>query len=108
MELAEAPEPNHPVVTSLIRSATVEVIPLKSVRDKIVLLPPDSTLTITCSPRFGLDRTLEYVETAARAGYRVVPHLAARQVRDRSELSGFVARIRAAGVTDLYVIGGDA
>jgi methylenetetrahydrofolate reductase (NADPH) len=43
-----------------------------------------------------------------KAGHRVVPHRAARQVTDEAELRRFVGRLEALGVTDLYVIGGDA
>jgi methylenetetrahydrofolate reductase (NADPH) len=96
------------VVHSLIRAANIEVIPLKGAEVKVRALPSGTTVTITCSPKFGLERTLEHVESAARAGYPVVPHLAARQVTDKAELRAFVERVGAAGVTDLYVIGGDA
>lgn len=96
------------IVRELVRSANVEVIPLKGAEALVRSLSPDTTVTITCSPKFGLTRTLEHVEHARRAGYRVVPHLAARQVVDRAELKGFVDRMTAVGVTDLYVIGGDA
>lgn len=96
------------VVRHLVGSADIEVIPLKGADEKIVALPPESTVTITCSPKLGLGRTLEHVERAAAAGYRVVPHLAARQVPDAAALRAFVDRVAAAGVTDLYVIGGDA
>jgi methylenetetrahydrofolate reductase (NADPH) len=95
-------------VCTLIRNAHVEVIPLKGAEAKVDELSPATTVTITCSPKFGLTRTLEHVEAAAQRGYRVVPHLAARQVADNGELKQFVQRVADAGVTDLYVIGGDA
>ena len=96
------------IVRDLIRSANVEVIPLKGADALVRTLSTDTTVTITCSPKLGLARTLEHVEHARRAGYRVVPHLAARQIADRAELRMIVSRVTAVGVTDLYVIGGDA
>jgi methylenetetrahydrofolate reductase (NADPH) len=96
------------VVRELIRSASIELIPLAGAEEKVRLLAPGTTVTVTCSPKFGLNRTLEHVEHARQAGYRVVPHLAARQVVDRAELRAFVDRVAAVGVTDVYVIGGDA
>ncbi len=96
------------VVRDLVASANIEIIPLKGAEQKVLALARDTTVTITCSPKLGLERTVEHVERAARAGYRVVPHLAARQVADRAELRTFVDRVTAAGVTDLYIIGGDA
>lgn len=95
-------------VRSLARAAHYELIPLKGLDDKLALLPPTTTVTVTSSVRLGLDRTLEQCVRAAAAGYRVVPHLPARQVRDEDELRRFVGRIREAGITDLYVVGGDA
>jgi methylenetetrahydrofolate reductase (NADPH) len=95
-------------VTSLVRDARIEVIPLKGIEQKLGGIPKATTLTITCSPKFGLARTLEHAGNAVRSGYRVVPHLAARQVGDESELRAFVAGLDELGITDLYVIGGDA
>jgi methylenetetrahydrofolate reductase (NADPH) len=92
----------------LIRSADLEIIPLRGVESKLDTIPPGTTVTVTCSPKFGLDRTLDYAELAVNAGYRVVPHLAARQVVDSAELRTVVARLGEIGITDLYVIGGDA
>jgi methylenetetrahydrofolate reductase (NADPH) len=88
--------------------ANIEVIPLKGADAAVAELPASSTVTITCSPKFGLERTLQHAEAAAATGHRVVPHLAARQVTGPDELDAFLARIAAAGITDLYVIGGDA
>jgi methylenetetrahydrofolate reductase (NADPH) len=96
------------VVAALVRSANIEVIPMKGTDAKLAAVPPTTTLTITCSPKFGLERTLEYTALAAKAGHKVIPHLAARQVKDEAELREFVGRVNDLGVTDMYVIGGDA
>jgi methylenetetrahydrofolate reductase (NADPH) len=96
------------VIETLVRNADIEIIPLKSATEKLAAVPVGTTISVTCSSKLGLDRTLEFTETAARAGYRVIPHLAARQVADAAMLRSFVARLDAAGVHDLYVIGGDA
>jgi methylenetetrahydrofolate reductase (NADPH) len=96
------------VVAALVRSANIEVIPMKGTDAKLAAVPPTTTLTITCSPKFGLERTLEYTALAAKAGHKVIPHLAARQVADEAELREFVGRVNDLGVTDMYVIGGDA
>ncbi|TKA09485.1 methylenetetrahydrofolate reductase [Actinacidiphila oryziradicis] len=95
-------------VAALATGANVEVIPLRGVEQKLSEIPINTTVTVTCSPKFGLDRTLDYAELAVKTGHRVVPHLAARQVADKAELLGFVRRLDALGVKDLYVIGGDA
>jgi folate-dependent phosphoribosylglycinamide formyltransferase PurN len=93
---------------ALIRAAAIEVIPIKGAERKVAAIPLTTKVTITCSPKFGLDRTLEHVAKAALAGYRVVPHLAARQVADRRSLGEIAERLAGMGVTDLFVVGGDA
>lgn len=97
-----------PAIRTLVRQAEIEIIPIKGYRTKLAEVPADTTVTITCSPRFGLERTLAATEFAAAAGYTVVPHLAARQVVDETDLKEFVRRLEAAGVENLYVIAGDA
>ncbi|MCI2422129.1 methylenetetrahydrofolate reductase [Saccharopolyspora sp. K220] len=95
-------------IRTLVRDAKIEIIPIKGYEAKFAEVPKGTTVTITCSPKFGLDRTLAATEYAAAAGYTVIPHLAARQVTDEAELKEFVRRLEAAAVTDLYVIAGDA
>jgi methylenetetrahydrofolate reductase (NADPH) len=95
-------------VAALIRAANIELIPLRGAQEKLNVVPAGTRITITCSPKFGLGRTLEYAELAVKAGYEVVPHLAARQVAGKAELRDVVRRIDDLGITDLYVIGGDA
>jgi methylenetetrahydrofolate reductase (NADPH) len=56
----------------------------------------------------GLDRTIEMAERLTAEGYSVVPHLAARMVSGRSELAELVDRLKRAGVTSIFVPGGDA
>jgi methylenetetrahydrofolate reductase (NADPH) len=71
-------------------------------------LGTDVRVTVTASPRKGLEATLELSERLARAGYTVVPHLSARLVRDRAHLEEIVARVLAAGIRELFVPAGDA
>jgi methylenetetrahydrofolate reductase (NADPH) len=95
-------------VDSLVRSASVEVIPVKNAEEKVLKAPAHTTLTVTCSPTSGIARTLELSAFAARRGHRVVPHLAARQVTGVAELRSIVRELRELGITDAFVIGGDA
>ena len=63
---------------------------------------------MTTSPRKGLEPTLELSERLAGQGYSVVPHLAARHVRDSGHLAELVERLLAFGTTDVLVMAGDA
>ena len=95
-------------VRKQVSEANIEVTPLKGAEDKIQAVPVRATVSITCSPKFGLERTIDHVAAAVSKGYRAVPHLAARMVECDQMLPGFVHRIVDLGVTDLDVVGGDA
>ena len=71
-------------------------------------MPTDLTVTVTASPAKGLDPTLELTERLTARGYRVVPHVSARLVRDDAHLADIVARLTASGVDDVFVPAGDA
>lgn len=85
-----------------------ELLPIRGMQEAAAALPEGAVVTVTCSPRHGLERTLEASEWLAGAGFRVVPHLAARLVRDRAHLERLLARLAALGVEDAFVVGGDA
>ena len=95
-------------VRRLVETARIEVIPLKGVEARMVAIPTSTTVTITISPKFGLERTLDHTAAAVKLGHRVVPHLAARQLADEAQLRDVLHRLDELGVCDLYVIGGDA
>ncbi len=94
-------------VHNLIKSARFEVIPMKGVVEEASLLPARSVVTVTASPRKGLEATFALSEELAGKGFHVVPHITARQVRDRSHLREIVDRMSAGGFEDVFVIGGD-
>jgi len=97
------------VVADFLRHPRFEILPLDGIEDEVLgHIGTDVTVTVTASPRKGLDPTLDLSERLVRAGYRVVPHLSARLVRDRSHLDEMLDRLLAAGVRDLFVPAGDA
>jgi methylenetetrahydrofolate reductase (NADPH) len=96
------------VLSRLVASARFEVLPTPSVEEKVLAhVPVRRTVTVTASPAKGLEATLDLTERLSRHGYDVVPHLAARMVRDRAELSEVCDRLLAADVTTVFVPGGD-
>ena len=96
-------------LSGLLRDPRFEVLPLDGIADEIrAHLTPGAKVTVTGSPRKGLEPTIALSEELARAGYRAVPHLAARLVRDRAELQELLDRLLAAGVRELFVPAGDA
>ena len=96
-------------VGELLRRARFEVLPLDGIEDEVrTHLATATKVTVTASPRKGLEATLALSERLAQAGYPVVPHLSARLVRDRAHLAAVLDRLHAAGVGDLFVPAGDA
>jgi methylenetetrahydrofolate reductase (NADPH) len=93
----------------LLQHPRYEVFPAASTEDAVLeWVAPDITVTVTASPTKGLDPTLDLTERLAGRGYRVVPHLSARLVRDDDHLADIVARMTACGVDDVFVPAGDA
>ena len=92
-----------------LRGASYEVLPLRTAEEAVVgHVPRDVPLTITTTEAKGLTPTIELAERLSGHGFDATPHLAARLVRDESHLTDIVARLRAAGVHGVFVIGGDA
>lgn len=96
-------------VADLLRQPRFEVIPLDGIDDEVrAHLGTDVKVTVTASPRKGLDATLDMTERLMLAGYAAVPHISARLVRDRSHLDEVLDRLVASGVRELFVLAGDA
>ncbi|SDL85388.1 methylenetetrahydrofolate reductase (NADPH) [Franzmannia pantelleriensis] len=102
------PLPSDERACEALASPRYELLPLADLQQAADALPAGAVVTVTCSPRHGLARTLTASETLAAAGFRVVPHLAARLVRDRGHLAEAVARMTALGIDECFVVGGDA
>lgn len=96
-------------LVSLLRRPRYEVIPTKSVEERVLgSVPRDVTITVTASPTKGLEPTFELVESLAAHGYQAVPHVSARLVRDEIHLKEIVDRLVGAGIEDIFVPAGDA
>jgi methylenetetrahydrofolate reductase (NADPH) len=98
------------VRNALLRSvgdAYLEVFPARNIEEKLARLEPGSYVAITCSPRKGIEATLELAERLARRHLRLVPHISARLVRDEAHLRDILARLDALRVDSIFVPGGD-
>lgn len=92
-----------------LAGASYEVLPLRSAEERVLAhVPREVALTVTTTAARGLDATIDLAVRLHGAGYRAAPHVAARLVRDEAHLADLVARLRQAGVDDVFVIGGDA
>ena len=116
MSLIESPERPLPATEADFRRALIdalkrpryEILPLDGIAEEVAVhVPRGVKLTVTASPRQGLDATLELAERLSGAGHAVAPHVSARLIRDTAHLQDLARRLRAAGVDDLFVIAGD-
>lgn len=104
--LNSSPSASH--LDRILRGARFEILPFAGVPERVIEeLPTGSVVTVTCSPKHGIDRTLDATEFLAGQGCVAVPHLAASCVRDRAHLYEIGDRLARAGVDDAFVIGGD-
>jgi methylenetetrahydrofolate reductase (NADPH) len=95
-------------LAAALEAPTFELVPLKGAFDRAAALPAGATVAITASPAKGMDATLDLAERLRAAGFRPVPHLSARMIRDRGHLAELLARFDAIDVRRVFVVGGDA
>ena len=85
-----------------------EVLPFAAAETEAAALSRPVTLTVTCSPKHGLDRSVEMATRLRALGHTAIVHLAARMVRSVEHLDAVLRRLAAADVRELFLIGGDA
>ena len=96
-------------LTDFLRAPRYEVLPTEDAAAKVAaFVPHDVTITVTASPRRGMPATIHLAVALAGLGYRAVPHLSARMIRDRFELGQILDALKAAGIRDVFVVAGDA
>lgn len=87
----------------------LEIIPTDGIVPKVQAhVPAGSTLTVTCLPHHGPQATVRAAVQLGELGYSVIPHLAARSLGSRDQLVGLLRDCEAAGITEVFAIGGDA
>lgn len=93
----------------MLERVRYEVLPAKATEEKVLAhVPRDVVVTVTASPVKGLEPTLDLAGRLAAHGYRVVPHVPARLLRDDAHVKEVTDRLREAGVDDVFVPAGDA
>ncbi len=91
-----------------VREAYMEVFPTATIESKMDVLEPRSFVAITCSPSKDIDATLDMAERLVHRGFKVVPHIAAKMVRDTAHLREIMRRLDDLPISSVFVPGGDA
>jgi methylenetetrahydrofolate reductase (NADPH) len=92
----------------VLQAPTFELIPLKNSLDQAAYLPAGATVSVTASPAKGIEATVALCEQLQARGFRAVPHVSARMIRDRAHLVDLIAWLEGAGVDRAFIVGGDA
>ena len=96
------------VLAATVREAYMEVFPTATVEAKLDALEPGSYVAVTCSPAKGVEVTLDMSERLANRGFKIVPHIAARMVQNKTHLGEIMARLNDLPIISIFVPGGDA
>jgi methylenetetrahydrofolate reductase (NADPH) len=94
-------------LAGILRAPKFELVPLKHALQHAAFLPEGATVSVTASPAKGIEATIELSEELHSQGFRVIPHLSARMIRDRAHLRELLGRLDAAGIDRAFVVGGD-
>lgn len=92
---------------ALIQAMKFEIIPLLTAPEALSQLPDNSAVTITCSPKGGIEATTALAEQVRGLGHLAVPHLAARMVRSQQHVAEIARWLRRESIEHIFVIGGD-
>lgn len=86
----------------------IEIIPSEGIVERVkAQVPLTTTLTVTCLPHHGIERTMRTAVQLSVLGYKVIPHLAGRSLHSRADLTGILRDCGVAGIGEVFVIGGD-
>lgn len=103
------PEQARAALVAALQRPRYEVLPLTGTAEAVERhVPRHIPVTVTASPKKGIEPTLVLTERLAGLGFAVVPHLAARLVTDESHLAEVLDRLDGVGVRDAFVVGGDS
>jgi methylenetetrahydrofolate reductase (NADPH) len=95
-------------LATVLADPTFELLPLKNAVEQEASLPAGARVSVTASPAKGLEATVTMCVRLEAAGFRAVPHLSARMVRDVGHLRALMAPLVDAGIDRAFVVGGDA
>lgn len=91
----------------MLGDVRLEVIPIAGLDEQIDYLAARAVVPVTCSPKMGLEATLQACARLRERGHRPVAHIAARMVGGPDELRRLAARLDEAEVPDIFVVAGD-
>jgi len=95
-------------ICRVLANPRLEVLPTANPDAVAAVLPSGVKVTVTCSPKFGVDKTVELACQLRQRGLLAVPHIAARGVAGPAHLQRIVQQLAEQGIDEVFVVGGDA
>ena len=90
-----------------LENAYMEIFPVPGIEERLKALQPNTNVAVTCSPKKGVDETIELSEKLIAQGFQVIPHIAAKCVSGKKHLETIIKRLDALNVESIFVPGGD-
>lgn len=103
-----SPNPQPEWCARLLTQPRIEVFPVPGIAERTIEAVDGLKVAVTCSPRRGIEATLQLTERLVTSGIEASPHLSARLVSDRAHARRIAGRLEELGVRDVFVVGGDA
>ena len=100
----------NPALGRLLAVPKYEIIPMKRVENSFAHIPKDAKVSVTVSPTKGIDTTLELSKTLTTylEPKQITPHVSARLVESHDHLKTILDRVKAMGMNEVFIVGGDA
>jgi methylenetetrahydrofolate reductase (NADPH) len=105
---AEISDAARRALATSVREAYMEIFPTATIEARLDVLEPGSYVAVTCSPAKGVEETLDMSERLANRGFKIVPHIAARMVKNKTHLGEIMAHLNDLPIVSIFVPGGDA
>lgn len=96
------------VIARMVARSYLEIVPAPGIAGRLSVLPAGACVSITCSPTRGIEQSLDLMDQLAQRDLYLVPHIAARMVRDRGHLNEILQRMKQARIDSVFIPGGDA
>ena len=92
----------------LLSDVQFEIVPAKGTLRKVLRnLPPESRISISCSPTNGIAPTLRLHKRLTGKGYRPIPHVTARAIKSREHLREVMDALADTDTRGIMALGGD-
>lgn len=104
-------ERSQSTLSGLLDKAYLEVIPTPTIIDRLVHIPRQRHVAISCSPAHGVEYTLSIVEQLRalpdERQLKLIPHISARMIQDKKHLREIMARLKDSAIESVFIPAGD-